>query len=86
MMIKVLLVTTTIMSVVSFVSAQGTFDTYVEKKSDAPRLCKVFTEKAKLYKKDMRDDSYAKATLNAYNKRAEKFCAKAKAEEEKKEK
>jgi len=40
------------------------------------RLCKLFQEKATVYKKSMRTDKYAKATLESYNKRAKLFCKK----------
>jgi len=83
-MTKIFLVGMTIVTAMSSLSARGTFEIYEEKKSDAPRLCEVFTTKAELYKKHMRKDAYAKATLDAYNKRARIFCAKAQ-EEAKKE-
>ena len=38
------------------------------------RLCKVFNEKIIAYKKNMRDDDFAKATLKSYKKRAAYFC------------
>jgi hypothetical protein len=40
------------------------------------RLCKIFKNKVIRYQKDMRDDSYAQATLNSYEKRAKQFCTK----------
>ena len=42
------------------------------------RLCKLFTQKAREYKKHMRDDILAKTTLASYEHRAELFCARAK--------
>jgi len=42
------------------------------------RLCKLFTHKAETYKKGMRDDVLAKATLASYEHRASLFCAKVK--------
>ena len=39
------------------------------------RLCSIFNEKIIAYKKDMRDDSLAHATLESYKKRASYFCA-----------
>ncbi len=41
-------------------------------------LCKLFQKKALTYKKTMRDDDYARATLASYKKRAAIFCAKGK--------
>ena len=38
------------------------------------RLCKLFTEKAEAYKKHMRDDDLARATLASYQERAKRFC------------
>lgn len=45
------------------------------------RLCKLFTRKAEEYKKHMRDDMLAKATLASYEHRAELFCSKVKKEQ-----
>ncbi|QOP40305.1 hypothetical protein [Sulfurimonas marina] len=39
-------------------------------------LCKVFQEKIKVYKEKMRDDAYAKTTLESYKKRAKIYCTK----------
>ena len=41
------------------------------------RLCKMFTAKVEKYKKDMRDDVLATASLASYEHRAEIFCKKA---------
>lgn len=38
------------------------------------RLCKIFKQKIIDYKKTMRKDKYAKATLASYKKRAAMFC------------
>ena len=38
------------------------------------RLCKVFKNKALSYKKTMRDDAYAKKTLESYETRAASYC------------
>jgi len=43
---------------------------------EAQRLCKVFSEKVEIYKKQMRDDSYAQKTLESYEERAKIFCKK----------
>jgi len=40
------------------------------------RLCKIFQNKALSYKKTMRDDEYAKKTLESYENRADLFCLK----------
>ncbi|HHD77155.1 MAG TPA: hypothetical protein ENK93_03385 [Campylobacteraceae bacterium] len=40
------------------------------------RLCKVFKEKITAYQQEMRNDAYAKATLESYKKRAAMFCGK----------
>ncbi len=44
------------------------------KKYKNERLCKVFQQKIIDYKKHMRSDEYAKATLESYEKRAAIFC------------
>ena len=46
------------------------------------RLCKLFTKKVNEYKKSMRDDVLAKATLASYEHRRSLFCGKAKGESE----
>ena len=38
------------------------------------RLCKVFQEKAISYKKTMRNDAYAQATLQNYENKTKLFC------------
>ena len=38
------------------------------------RLCKIFKQKIVDYKKTMRQDKYAQATLESYKKRAAMFC------------
>ena len=38
------------------------------------RLCKIFKEKIETYRKNMRDDELAYATLKSYQKRASYFC------------
>jgi len=40
------------------------------------KLCKVFTDKAANYEKNIRNDSYAKATLESYKKRIKQYCSK----------
>jgi len=40
------------------------------------RLCKVFSNKVQMYKKNMRKDEYAKTTLQSYEKRAQLYCSK----------
>lgn len=42
-------------------------DSEKESKYD-PALCKMFQDKIKSYEKKMRDDSYAKTTLESYKK------------------
>ncbi|MDM5271855.1 hypothetical protein PGH07_06670 [Sulfurovum sp. zt1-1] len=42
------------------------------------RLCKLFTDKVKIYQENMRSDELAAATLDSYKKRAEIYCAKVK--------
>ncbi|WP_304545012.1 hypothetical protein [Sulfurimonas microaerophilic] len=39
-------------------------------------LCKIFQGKIKTYKEKMRDDAYAKTTLESYKKRAKIYCTK----------
>jgi len=41
------------------------------------RLCKIFTKKVEDYKKNMREDFLAGATLASYEYRADLFCKKA---------
>ena len=41
------------------------------------RLCKLFTKKVELYKKNLRNDVLAAASLASYEYRAELFCKKA---------
>jgi len=40
------------------------------------RLCKVFTQKIELYKKNIREDAYAAQTLHSYEQRAKLYCNK----------
>ena len=49
-------------------------DTTQKEASENERLCKLFTQKAETYKKSMRDDELAKATLASYEKRAALYC------------
>ena len=44
------------------------------KKSEAERLCKIYTKKASDYKVEMRDDQFAKATLKNYVRLKTKYC------------
>jgi len=44
-------------------------------KAEAQRLCKVYTAKVEDYKKTMRDDELAQATLNNYVRLQTKYCA-----------
>jgi hypothetical protein len=41
------------------------------------RLCKIFTKKVEDYKKNIREDFLASATLASYEYRADLFCKKA---------
>lgn len=38
------------------------------------RLCKVFTKKVEIYKKNIREDAYAAQTLHSYETRASLYC------------
>jgi len=40
------------------------------------RLCKIFSNKAISYKKHMRNDEYAKKSLESYEARAKFYCNK----------
>jgi len=42
--------------------------------NEQSRLCKIFNDKITNYKKNMRDDEFARATLESYKKRAHYFC------------
>ena len=44
------------------------------KGTDDAALCKLFTDKAIAYEKTMRDDDYAKVTLQSYKHRAALYC------------
>jgi len=44
-------------------------------KVEQERLCKVYTGKVEDYKKTMRDDELAQATLNNYVRLQTKYCA-----------
>ncbi len=65
-----------------FFDASVSDDAYKEALENE-RLCKLFTQKAAAYQKNMRDDMLAKATLASYKHRAELFCSKVKKEENK---
>ena len=45
-------------------------------KAEAQRLCKIYTEKTEKYEATMRNDEFAKATLNNYVRLETKYCAK----------
>ena len=46
------------------------------KKDNQDRLCKIFTFKVADYKKNIRNDTYAKSTLKSYKNRAKLYCSK----------
>ena len=53
------------------------FDHQQETKPQGPSdssLCKLFTDKAIAYEKSMRNDDYAKVTLQSYKDRAALYC------------
>ncbi len=62
----------------SLIADTSIFEHKTEKpeKTDNEALCKLFTEKAVAYKKTMRDDEYAQATLQSYYDRAALYCKK----------
>ncbi len=41
------------------------------------RLCKIFTKKVKKYKRNIRDDALARASLASYESRTVRYCKKA---------
>ena len=45
-----------------------------QKGVDEKALCKLFTDKAVAYEKNMRDDDYAKVTLASYKHRSNLYC------------
>jgi len=47
-----------------------------EQKSEAARLCKIYTAKTEKYKETMRDDELAQATLKNYVRVENKYCSK----------
>ena len=65
---KFLIITLLVAITAVFASASTT--------KESKRLCKVFSEKAKVYKKEMRKDSYAQKTLESYEARAKIYCHK----------
>lgn len=67
---------------VTFFSSAGFFnDTHDADKTqyiENERLCSLFKKKVEIYRKNMREDVLAKASLESYEHRAELFCKKAK--------
>ena len=53
-------------------------ETAQKENSENERLCKLFSQKAENYRKTMRDDELAKATLASYEHRAERYCSRVK--------
>jgi hypothetical protein len=69
-----------LLALVSTFAMSGFFnDAQVEQekaqKDEASRLCKIYTEKTETYKATMRDDQFAKATLNNYVRLESKYCS-----------
>ena len=67
-----------LMSTISFAgffNEQGAKNKAIYVEND--RLCKIFTQKVEDYKKNMRKDVLATASLASYESRAELFCKKA---------
>ena len=69
----ILLILSMILSVSSFATTSFSSST---SHSEYSRLCKIFKHKALKYEKTMRSDSYARQTLESYQKRAKIFCSK----------
>jgi len=68
-----------LLALVSTFAMSGFFnDAQVEQekaqKDEASRLCKIYTAKTEKYKATMRDDQFAKATLNNYVRLETKYC------------
>lgn len=84
---KLLLVGTVIVLESQIALASGAFGHLMPQKEEAPvvnhneRFCSIFTQKAKDYEANMRDDHFAKKTLESYKKRAKLFCDKSKKEQ-----
>jgi len=57
-----------------FNDAESKLQDEKEKKAEAQRLCKIYTEKVKKYKETMRDDELAQVTLENYIKIEKKYC------------
>lgn len=55
-------------------SIQSTTGADMAKSKNDAAMCKMFSGKAINYQKNMRDDSYAKKTLESYKTRAELYC------------
>ena len=71
---------TVIISTFAFSGFYDSADEAASKKSEFienDRLCKLFTKKVEAYKKTIRDDVLATATLASYEHRAKIFCKKA---------
>lgn len=74
----------------SFISAEGMMDGWSNsdeeakakaQKAEQARLCTVYIEKIEKYKKNMRDDELAQATLHNYVRLQTKYCDAAKAQD-----
>lgn len=72
---KILLAVLLTISSVFAISTQSLSTDYTQ--SENERLCKVFTQKIELYKKNFREeDAYAAQTLHSYETRAKLYCKK----------
>jgi len=65
---------TILLTIMTLTMTTGLFANSAFKKDD--RLCKVFQDKAIQYKKTMRNDEYAKKTLQNYENKTKMFCSK----------
>lgn len=74
---KKLFLLLTMMFTLSLSASAQIMDKDAEVKSDEA-MCKLFEAKAVDYKRTMRDDQYAKATLKSYELRAKQYCDTAK--------
>jgi len=70
-MIKIILtIALTLTSLLATTTSQS------EDLTSSNNLCKVFSKKALEYEKKMRNDNYAKVTLDSYKHRAKLYCSK----------
>ena len=71
---KIVLLSVIIGLTISGLNAQSSQLAVDKNFNESKRLCKLYINKAKLYKEDMRKDDLAKATLDSYKDRIKANC------------